>query len=81
MYQTLIWFGVLSYHACRLRPALDAKDLQRLTDTLIDGMGRDAELRGNLLGTQMLVDEAQAVELTARQARDARGDMVIRRLA
>jgi hypothetical protein len=29
----------------------------------------------------MLIDEAQAVELAARQARDARGDVVIRRLA
>ena len=67
MYQPLIWPAVLGDDARRLGAPLDAEDLERQADALVDRMRRNAELGGNLLGRQMLVDEAQAVELSLRQ--------------
>jgi hypothetical protein len=81
MYQTLIWFGVLRDDARGLGTPLYSQDLQRLADALVDRVRRNAELCGNLLGAEVVIDKAQAVELTARQPRDARGHIVIRRLA
>jgi len=36
MYQSLIWLGILSDDACRLRTAFHAEDLERLPDALVD---------------------------------------------
>jgi hypothetical protein len=49
MYQSLIWSGILSDDPGRLRPALDAEDLKRLADALIDRVRRNAELGGDFL--------------------------------
>ena len=38
MYQSLIWSAVLRDEARRLGAALDAEDLERLADALIDGV-------------------------------------------
>lgn len=81
MYQTLISLGVLGDDPRGLRPPLDAEDLQRLSNALVDGVWGDSQLCRDLLRAEVLVDQAQAFELPARQARDARGDVLIRRLA
>ena len=71
MYQSLIWAGELGDEPCRLRPPVDAEDAKRLADPLVDGVRGDAELGRDFLRQQMLVDEAQAVELSRREAGDA----------
>jgi hypothetical protein len=71
MYQSLIWPAELRHDTRRLRAALNAKDLKRLADALIDGVGRDFQLRGDFLGRQMLVDEPEAIELARAQAGNA----------
>jgi len=70
MYQPLIWPAVLRDEAGGLRPPLDAEDVQRLTDTLIDRVRRDVELARDLFGRPMLVDEPEAIELAGRQSVD-----------
>jgi hypothetical protein len=70
MYQSLIWRVVLGNDARSLGTALDAERLEGDADALIDGMRRDVELRGDFLGGQMLVDQQQAVELTASEFRN-----------
>jgi hypothetical protein len=76
MYQSLIWRGILRHDPRRLGAALDSENLKRLADALVDGVRRDSELRRNLLGAQMLVDEQQAVELRLRQPRDPLRDRI-----
>jgi hypothetical protein len=71
MYQSLIFAAVAGDEARRLRPPLDSEDLKRLADALVDGMWRNLQLRGDFLGRQMLVDQAQAIELAGRQPRHA----------
>jgi hypothetical protein len=73
----LIWTAVLCDEAGRLRAPLDAKRMQRLANALVDRMRGDSELRRNLFGRKMLVDEAQAIELTLGQLRDPRPDHVL----
>jgi hypothetical protein len=72
MYQSLIWSAVLRNQPRSLRAALDAKDLKGLADTLVDGVRRDLELCRDFFRAEMLVDEAQAVELTATELGDSR---------
>jgi len=82
MYQPLIWSAVLRDDARGLRAALDPQDLKCLADALVDSVRRDVERRRDLLGREMLVDEAQAVELALRQACDTlRHRIVIGRAA
>jgi hypothetical protein len=81
MYQPLIWSAVHGNEARRLGTALDAEDLQRLADTLVDGVRRNIELARDFLGRQMLVDKAQAIELSGSQARDALLNLWVGRLA
>jgi hypothetical protein len=76
MYQALIWSRILGDDARRLSAPLDAEYLQGLANPLVDRVRRDAELGGDLLRIEMLVDEAQAIELAGRQARDALGDRI-----
>jgi hypothetical protein len=78
MYQSLIWPAVLGDDPRRLRAALDSEDLKRLADALVDGVRRDSELGGDFLGTEMLVDETEAIELAAGQASDPLRDRVVR---
>jgi hypothetical protein len=73
MYQSLIWPAVLGDDPGRLGPPLDAEDLQRLADALVDRMRRNVELRRDLLRIQMLVDEAETIKLSLRQPRDSLG--------
>ena len=73
MYQTLIWPAVLGDQARRLRAALDAKDLQRLADALVDGVRRNVELGGDFLGAEVLVDKPEAIELGGGKPGDTRG--------
>jgi hypothetical protein len=67
MYQSLIWRAVLSNDARRMGAPLDAQRPQRLPDPLIDGMRRNLQLGRNLLGTEVQVDEPQAVQLAGRK--------------
>jgi hypothetical protein len=79
MYQPLMWGGVglpflrrvLGDQASGLRPPLHTQDLERAPDALVDGVGRNAQLGGDFLGRQMLIDQAQAIELARGQAGDA----------
>ena len=49
MYQPLIWVVQVGDEARRLGSALDAKDLKRLTNSLINGVRGDPELDRDLL--------------------------------
>jgi len=71
MYQSLIWSAVGGDEAGSLRAPFDAEDLKGTANSLIDGVRRDAELCGNLLGRQVLIDETQAIELPLAQPGDA----------
>jgi hypothetical protein len=64
MYQTLIWSAVARNEASGLGAALDPQNMERAADALVDRMRGDIELGGDFLGRQMLIDEAQAIELT-----------------
>jgi hypothetical protein len=78
MYQSLIWAVYLGDHACGLRTALDAKDMERAADALVDRMRRNAELDGDFLRRQMLVDEQKGIQLPRAQTRHSIGDGRIR---
>jgi hypothetical protein len=71
MYQTLIWPAALGDEAGGLASALDPEDVERAANALVDGMRGDVELGGDLLGRQMLVDQAQAIELAGAELRNA----------
>jgi hypothetical protein len=71
MYQPLIWSAVLGDEPGRLRAPVDAEDAKGLADPLVDGVRGDSQLGRDLLRQQVLVDEAQAVELSRREAGDA----------
>ncbi|MEO6360050.1 MAG: hypothetical protein ABIO43_05685 [Sphingomicrobium sp.] len=58
MYQSLIWSAVLGDETSGMRAALNAENLQRPADALIDRVGRNSEFRGNFLGREVLVDKA-----------------------
>jgi hypothetical protein len=64
----------LHNHARGLGAALDAEDVERAAYPLIDRMRGDAELDGNLLRREMLVDEQQGIELSLTEPRDALDD-------
>jgi hypothetical protein len=70
MYQALICAAMLGDEARRLRPPLDAKDLQGLANALIDGVRGNSEFGRDFFGIEVLIDEAEAVELTLIQPRD-----------
>jgi hypothetical protein len=75
MYQTLIWSAHPRDETRCLRTAVDAEDLQRAANALVDGMGRNIELDRDFLGRQMLVDQAQAIELARTQPRNPGGEL------
>jgi hypothetical protein len=50
MYQSLIWSAVLRDETSGLGTPLDAEDLKRLADALVDGVRRDIELGRDFLG-------------------------------
>jgi hypothetical protein len=77
MYQTLIWPAVAGDDAGGLGAALDSQDLERAADALVDRVRGDLELGSDFLGRQMLIDQAQAIELTGAQPRDAASDLCI----
>src|SRR5438128_1970571 len=79
MYQPLIFPAVAGDDAGGLAAALDSQRVNGAADALVDGMRRDAELGGDLLRRQMLVDEAQAIELSRRESRDPPGHHIVRR--
>jgi hypothetical protein len=79
MYQSLIWSAVLRDNPRRLCPAGDAEDREGLADSLVDRVRRDSELGGDFLGIQMLVDEAEAVELALGQVPDPFGERIVKR--
>jgi hypothetical protein len=80
MYQSLIWSRILTNDPRRLRTAFNLEDSQGLADPLIDGVGGNAELGSNFLGAEMLVDEAETIELAGSQSCDAPGDRIFRHL-
>jgi len=77
MYQTLIWSAELRDETSGLRTPLHAERVERLTDALVDSMGGDPKLVRDLLGRQMLVDQAQAIELAVGESRDPRSYRVL----
>jgi hypothetical protein len=81
MYQSLIWSAVLGDDARGMGAALDAEDVQRLTDALVNGVRGDSELGSDFLGIEVLVDKAQAIELACGQAGHfLRDEVVLRRV-
>jgi hypothetical protein len=68
MYQSLIWAAVAGDDARRLAAPLDAEDLERLAYALIHRVRRNAELGGDVLGREMLIDQSQAIELAFGQS-------------
>ena len=76
MYQTLIWTAVASDEAGGMGATLHAKDLEGSADALIDGMWRNSELGRDFFGGQVLIDEAQAIQLTLTQPRNALLDIL-----
>lgn len=74
MYQSLIWPAVAGNEAGGLGAALDAEDVERAANALVDRVGRDIELRGDLFRGKVLVDEPQAIELARAQPRDTARD-------
>jgi hypothetical protein len=81
MYQTLIWPAVPRHDASGLGAALNTENGKRLTDALVDRVRRNSKLARNFLGRQMLVDKAQAVELSGRQPSDSLLNVLIGRSA
>jgi hypothetical protein len=63
MYQSLILRGMLGNEPSRLRTPLNAEDLKRLPNSLVDRMRRDPKLGSDFLRAHMLIDETEAVEL------------------
>jgi len=63
MYQSLIWAAEFRHYAGGLAAALDAEDMEGVADALVDSVGRNVELGGDLFGIQMLIDKPKAVEL------------------
>jgi hypothetical protein len=63
MYQSLIWATVLGNEARRLAAALDAKDMKRAADALVDRVRRNAKFSRDLFRGMVRVHEPQAVEL------------------
>ncbi|MFL6735715.1 MAG: hypothetical protein ACJ8F4_01480 [Sphingomonas sp.] len=63
----------MGHDPCGLRAPLDSKDRERLPNPLVNRVGRDPELGGDLLRVEVLVDETEAVKLTAAEARDSLG--------
>ena len=56
MYQSLIWTSLTGDETRGLAAALDAEDLERAPDALIDRMRRNSELGGDFFGREMVVD-------------------------
>ncbi|WP_309662017.1 hypothetical protein [Sphingomonas sp.] len=77
MYQPLIWAAVAGDEASGLAAALDAQNMKRSPDALVDGMRGDMEFVGDLLGRQMLVDQEEAIKLASAQSRHAARHNVI----
>jgi hypothetical protein len=63
MYQTLICAAVLRYDARGLRAPFDTKNVEGLADALVNGVGRNLKASRDLLRREMLVYQAQAIEL------------------
>src|SRR4029077_20711117 len=80
MYQTLIWPAVLRDEAGSLGSPLNGERVQGLANALIDRVVRDVEFGRDFFGRQMLVAQAQAIELPIREPRDTRSDHILRRL-
>jgi hypothetical protein len=78
MYQSLIWPAVLGYDAGRLSAALDPKNSKSLADSLVDRVRRNVQLGRDLFRTEVLVDEAQTIELAGSELGDPRRHQVRR---
>ena len=77
MYQSLICSGEearLGDHPCRFAAPLDAEDVERLADALIDGVRRDQQAGGDFLGRQMLENQPETFQLSRGQAGDSPSD-------
>ena len=81
MYQSLICrvggFDGRRDQAGRFPAPLDAKLLQRASNTLVDGVRTDVQTDRDLLAAQMLVDQQQAFELAGAEARDRGGGIMV----
>jgi hypothetical protein len=77
MYQSLIFSfvgaGVLRHEPGSLSAPLYTQYREGLADTLVDGMRRNIEFRGDLFRVEMLIDKAEAIELPRTQPRNALG--------
>jgi hypothetical protein len=76
MYQTLICRVVGRYRgpdkSRSLAPALDAKLFQGAADSLVDGVGADAQVGGDFLTAMVPIDQQQAFDLPLAEARNQR---------
>ena len=70
MYQPLIWAAILRHDPRSLGTALDAEHRERLTNPLIDSVRRDGEPHRDLFRREVLIDQPQAVELSAHTGFD-----------
>jgi hypothetical protein len=78
MYQPLIFARVLSDDARCLRATFDSEGLERLADSLVDGVRRDPQLGRDFLRREVLVDQPQAVELALGQPSNALRNRIMR---
>jgi hypothetical protein len=74
MYQTLIWSAVPGDETGGLAAALDAQDVQRAADSLVDRVRGNVELGRDFLGRQMLIYQPQAIQLARAKPRNAARD-------
>ena len=85
MYQSLIWRMEPCHQPRGLRPPLDAEDVKRPPNSLVDRMRRNAELDGDFFRREMLIDQQQGIELPLAEpgdaSRDRRFGPVVRRSA
>jgi hypothetical protein len=78
MYQSLIWAVHPSYQSRSLRTSLDAQDVERTSDSLVNRMRGNPEFNGDFLGRKMLIDQKQRVELSLAQPADTGDESRIR---
>jgi hypothetical protein len=69
---------VVGNDTCGLLARLDAEDLKRLANALVDRMGRNSKLGRNFLRRQVLIDKSETIELAGAEARYPLSDDVVR---
>ncbi len=63
MYQSLIWAAVMGNDAGGLATATDAENMKRLSDPLVDGVGRNPKFGCDFFGGKVVGDQPKTFEL------------------